>query len=150
MLRLLVIMLAAAAPSVALAQEAGADSFRRCAACHLPNGAGVPGSYPPLSAQVAGFSRSTPGRSYLIAVVAQGLAGPTTIGGAAYNGFMPAQPGLSDQALADTLNHLLTTIIAAADVKPFTAEEVRAVRAQAAGRSAQQSLELRPPEDPSP
>jgi hypothetical protein len=82
----------------------------------------VPGSYPTLAAQVAGFSRSTSGRSYLVTAVSQGLAGPITVRGAAYSGFMPAQPGLSDEALADALNHLLTTIIAAPDVKPFTAE----------------------------
>ena len=130
-------------PSLGLAQD-GAQTFQRCAACHLPDGRGVPGAYPPLAGQVTTFARTPAGRAYLVSVVDKGVTGPLSVGGTTYRGFMPAQPGLSDQALAETLNHLLTVVLKGSDSRPYTAAEVKELRERAAGGSAQQTLSMRP------
>ncbi|RME61887.1 MAG: cytochrome c [Alphaproteobacteria bacterium] len=130
MTRLMVWLLLAASASLAGtaaaddAGDAGSRLFHRCAACHLPTGKGVPGSFPPLGAQVAQAAQSAPGRAYLVLVVSKGLMGPISVSGQSYRGVMPAQSGLSDQD--------------AADATPFTAAEVARIRqanAQATART---------------
>lgn len=137
----------AAPPSAAIAGEA---QFRRCAACHLATGRGVPGAYPPLGQQVGAFARDRAGRTYLVGVVSRGVTGPLSVAGAKYNGFMPAQAGLSDADLSETLNYLLTTVARAPGSKPFTPAEVRDIRAKLGPVSAQQTLGLRPPASSAP
>lgn len=136
--------LALAAP--ALGQDAPADGaavFARCAACHLPDGAGVPGAFPALRGQVGRFAAGPGGRDYLVSVVSHGLTGPLQANGAAYAGFMPAQ-SLTDAEAAAVLNHLLTVIAPAPAARAFTAAEVAARRAGREGASAQDSRALRP------
>jgi len=144
MTRLMVWLLLAASASLAGtaaaddAGDAGSRLFHRCAACHLPTGKGVPGSFPPLGAQVAQAAQSAPGRAYLVLVVSKGLMGPISVSGQSYRGVMPAQSGLSDQDAADVLNHVLHDLANAADATPFTAAEVARIRqanAQATART---------------
>ena len=42
---------------------------QRCAACHLSNGAGVPGAFPPLKTDVRKLAGTVAGRRYLALVV---------------------------------------------------------------------------------
>lgn len=120
-----------AAPAVA---ADGPSLFKRCAACHLPNGAGIPGAYPPLQADFRALSAKPGGRRYLILAVVKGLAGPITVDGKTFRGVMPAQGGMDDLAVATVLNHVATGIAnAGKGFKPFTPAEVAAVRA--AGKS---------------
>lgn len=108
----------------------GAAVYKRCAACHLPTGAGVPGAYPPLGKDVAGFAARAEGRRYLVLAVAKGLTGPITAEGKVFHGVMPAQAGLNDAQIAAVLNHVVHTIApGGAGAKSFTAAEVAEHRA---------------------
>lgn len=78
----------------------------RCAACHQPTGAGVPGAFPPLAGSewLAGSERR------LVALVLHGVSGPITVKGNSYNGAMPAFAAqLGDAELAALLSHLRAT-----------------------------------------
>lgn len=116
-----------AAPAIA---ADGPTLYKRCAACHLPNGAGVPGAFPSLQTDFRAQAASTNGRRYLILAVVKGLAGPITVDGKTFRGVMPAQVGLDDQDVATVLNHVATVIANVGNgFKPFTPAEVAAVRA---------------------
>ncbi|MFM7067711.1 MAG: c-type cytochrome [Gammaproteobacteria bacterium] len=132
----------AALPWAALAAD-GPTLYRQCAACHLPSGAGVPGTYPPLAS--ADFRRqviSPGGRRYLVLVVLKGVIGPLTVDGKQYFSVMPAQ-SLDDAGVAGVLNHVARDIARVGDgFQAFTPEEVAAVRAADAGLSAQQVAAL--------
>lgn len=112
----------------------GATIYRRCAACHLPNGAGVPNAFPPLNSNdFRALVVKPEGRRYLALVVIKGLSGPIVVDGKNYMGVMPAQSGLDDAQVAAVLNHVATDIAKVkAGYKPFSAEEVAAARAAAA------------------
>jgi mono/diheme cytochrome c family protein len=74
-----------------------------CAACHGVDGAGVPGSFPPLvdnpNAQDA---------NYVADVIRNGLNGPIDVNGEPYDGAMPFFSNLSDADIAD-INAFLAT-----------------------------------------
>jgi len=112
----------------------GAAIYKRCAACHLPTGAGVPGAYPPLGADFARLAGSPAGRRYIVLAVLRGVSGPITVAGKPFLGVMPAQ-GLDDASAAAVLNHVATRI-AKAKAAPFTAAEIASVRASGAGVTA--------------
>lgn len=112
-------------------QSAQAESFQRCAACHLATGEGVPGAFPPLKGRVAHIAASPEGRAYLIAVVNAGLMGSITIGGVPYLGVMPAQgPSLDAKSIRDALNYAVQ-VLDKGNVKPnwrpFSTDEVQRV-----------------------
>jgi mono/diheme cytochrome c family protein len=130
MMRVLMV-LAAFAPSVVVAAD-GATLYKRCAACHLPTGAGVPGAYPPLGPDFATMAKKPDGRRYLVLAVIKGVSGPISVGGKPFRSVMPAQAGMSDDDVAEVLNHVAQKIAkAGAGFKPFTDAEVRAVRSGA-------------------
>jgi len=121
----------------AAAQSAdGAKIYSRCAACHLANGQGVPGAFPPLQKDVKSFAAKAEGRRYLVLVVTHGVSGPIKAEGKAYRGFMPPQSGLSDDQIAAVLNHVT------AAAKPFTANEVAQLKASGARLKPSQVAEL--------
>jgi hypothetical protein len=127
-------VLAAAFGSGARAEPTD-GAFKRCAACHLPTGAGVPGAIPPLTEHVGRIAATPVGRAYLVSVVAVGLSGPIEVDGQAYSGVMPAQRTLQDPEVAAALNHLISSWskgVVPKDWRPFTAEEVASVRAAGA------------------
>jgi mono/diheme cytochrome c family protein len=104
-------LLIAALNGSALAEEPahpGKATYQRCAACHLPDGAGVPGAYPPLAANVTTFSASEQGRDYLTYVVLKGMSGELSVADQTYRGAMPAiGASLSDAQIADLLNFVI-------------------------------------------
>lgn len=123
----------------------GASIYKRCAACHLATGAGVPGAYPKLGRQVAGFAGNKQGREYLVTVISAGLTGELKIDDKVYHGYMPAQSTLTDEQVAAVLNHVVTSIAKApASTKLFTADEVNMVRADHINAKAADTLKLRP------
>ena len=129
-MRLIVLALAA----TMLAQPALADdnesAYQSCAACHLANGEGVPGAFPPLHTRVAAIAALEGGREYLISVVAFGLMGQMTVDGVSYVGFMPGNSGTYEPAvLAAALNHLLYELSdqPADEDDAFSAEELQAL-----------------------
>lgn len=129
---------------LALAQADGAKLYAQCASCHQANGQGLPGAFPPLAGHVSEILNLKGGREYLILVLLNGLQGPIEVKGMKYNGAMPAFGGLKDEEIAALLNHIATAWGDAKkvkDFKPFTAEEVKALRTKKL--TAQQVLEER-------
>ncbi|MEJ6556303.1 MAG: cytochrome c [Flavobacteriaceae bacterium] len=72
-----------------------------CMQCHMTNGEGVPGAFPPLA-----------NSDYLLDIektiyaLKFGLKGPITVNGKAYNSVMSSQ-GLDDEEIADVMNYIL-------------------------------------------
>jgi mono/diheme cytochrome c family protein len=131
-----------ATPALAAAPD-GAAIYKRCSACHLPTGAGVPGAYPVLGANFRSHAATPAGRNYLILVVAKGLTGSITVEGKTYQGFMPAQV-LDDESVAAVLNHVGGRVAADQGFRPFTGGEVAAARASGAKLNAAAVGKLRP------
>ena len=130
-----------AAPTAQAAD--GAALFQHCSACHLPTGAGVPGTYPPLAADFRAQAVTPEGRRYLTLVVLKGVMGALTVDGKPYFAVMPAQSQLDDEGIATVLNHVATTIAKVGEgFVPFTAADVAAVRAADSALSAQQVAQL--------
>lgn len=114
---------AARAESAAAAEALWA----RCAVCHQPNGEGIPGAFPPISAQVRALAAQPAGREYLVLVITRGLIGAITVEGVAYRSAMPAQQ-LGDAELSALLNYLAAKF-GAAEAAEFGADEVAEIRA---------------------
>jgi mono/diheme cytochrome c family protein len=137
---------AAPAPAAAPAAPAAAGAFvkasdeqmkrgaavyaRTCIACHQPTGKGLPPVFPSIS--------ETPivvGNPELpIKFILQGLMGPITVGGSTYNSMMPPVAGVNDQDIADVLTYVRQSF--GNKGNPVSADQVKAVRAATAGRTA--------------
>jgi mono/diheme cytochrome c family protein len=127
-LAILLALAGSAATGQAMAADDGATIYKRCAACHLANGAGVPGAFPPLKTDVRKLAGTPAGRRYLALVVIRGVSGPITVDGKPYRGMMPAQAGLNDAQVAAVLNH----VVRSGSAKPFTPKEIAGYRAGSA------------------
>lgn len=100
-----------------------------CAPCHQPDGLGVEGKYPPLAGSewVLG-PPEIPAR-----IVLNGLQGPITVRGRAFDNEMPAQgANLSDAEIAAVLTYVRASW--GNKAAPVTAELVAKARAAGAGR----------------
>lgn len=142
-------MLMGAAPARADASAAaGATVFaERCAVCHGPQAAGIPGTFPSLHEQIVSFARTPHGRDYLVMVVTTGLIGGFKVNGISYNGAMPAQSGLSEEQVAAVLNYLASNLGANAAAAPsLSAADVAETRARHPDRAAPSTRLLRPAE----
>ena len=109
-----------------------ADAYAACSACHLPDGAGVPGAFPPIRNRAAAMARLDGGREYMIAVVTYGLMGTIQVDSAQYFGVMAGLgASMSDDEIAAALNYIVFALSddEVTDVEPFTAAEVGQVRA---------------------
>lgn len=75
----------------------------RCAACHQPNGQGLPGVFPPLAG-----SEWVNGRdSTVAAIVIHGITGSLSVKGSRYDGAMPTfGTQLSDDEIAAVLSYV--------------------------------------------
>ncbi len=75
----------------------------KCAACHQPNGQGIPGLFPPLAA-----SEWVTGKPEVLAnILLHGIDGKITVKGTDYNGQMPAfKDLLKDDELAAVLSYI--------------------------------------------
>ena len=87
------------------ASDGAALFTARCAACHQPNGQGLPGVFPPLAG-----SEWVNGRdSTAAAILIHGITGELVVKGSRYNGAMPAFGlQLSDEQIAAVLSYLRT------------------------------------------
>ena len=95
-----------------------------CMTCHLPNGKGIPGTYPPLD----GSNWLTEKREASIRGVKFGMQGPITVNGQKYDNIMTPM-GLSNQEVADAMNYVMNSWSNKND-KIVTAEEVAAIEKQ--------------------
>lgn len=75
-----------------------------CAACHQPDGKGIPGAFPP----VANSDYLNKDVKRAMSVVKNGLSGPIEVNGQKYNGVMPAL-GVSDEDAANVLTYVYST-----------------------------------------
>lgn len=75
-----------------------------CMQCHLANGKGVPGNFPPL----AGSNWLKDKRTESIHGVKYGQKGEIEVNGVTYNGVMVPM-GLSDEEVADVMNYVMNS-----------------------------------------
>ncbi len=94
-----------------------------CLACHMANGTGVPGMFPPL----AKTDWVTGDKERLIRITIQGLSGEIEVNGTTYNNIMPPNSHLSDREIADVLTYIRQSF--GNDASEITVEEVQKVRA---------------------
>ena len=73
-----------------------------CISCHLNQGEGVPGTFPPL----ANSDYVLQHREKSIRAIKYGLEGEIIVNGESYNNTMPS-PGLEDEEIADVMNYIL-------------------------------------------
>lgn len=92
-----------------------------CVACHMTNGQGVKGAFPPLD----GSDWLTDKRAESIHSVKFGQQGEIVVNGETYNGVM-APLGLSDQEVADVLNYVMNSWSNTQD-KMVTLQEVQSI-----------------------
>ncbi|MDH3439497.1 MAG: cytochrome c [Gammaproteobacteria bacterium] len=129
-MRLLIILVALIVTPFARA-EYDAQSFATCAACHLPDGVGVPGAFPPVRNRAAKIAALEGGREYLVTAVTYGLMGTIEVDGAQYFGVMAGAAGaLSNADIAAALNYLVFDLNDGStdSIEPFSADEVAAVQ----------------------
>lgn len=109
----------------------GAQVFNaNCSACHQTTGEGVPGQFPPLAGSdwvnVDGAARK-------IRIVLNGLNGPITVNGVAFNGAMNSfKDSLSDADIAAVLTYVGSAW--GNKAPPVSVDEVKAIRAEIASR----------------
>ncbi len=84
---------------------AGQDVYAGiCLACHMQNGEGIAGVFPPLAK--SDYMMKDIDRN--IKNLIEGLSGEITVNGSKYNQVMPAS-GLDDQDIADVLNYVMNS-----------------------------------------
>ncbi|CAL65789.1 c-type cytochrome [Christiangramia forsetii] len=96
-----------------------------CVTCHLPNGKGIPGTYPPLD----GSNWLTEKREESIRGVKYGMQGPIEVNGEKYDNIMTPM-GLSDKEVADAMNYAMNSWSNNID-DMVTEEEVAAIQESA-------------------
>lgn len=102
--------------------ERGAEIYVDfCMQCHLVDGKGVAGTFPPLAN--ADFLLKNIDKS--IYAVKFGLNGEIIVNGKSYNSAMP-DPGLYDDEIADVMNYILNSWGNAHKI-PITEEQVTAI-----------------------
>ena len=75
-----------------------------CVQCHLDNGEGVAGIFPPLSNSDYLFNNIRES----IYGIKYGMEGPITVNGELYDGIMVSQ-GLDNEEIADVMNYILNS-----------------------------------------
>ncbi|MDP3071561.1 MAG: cytochrome c [Opitutaceae bacterium] len=106
-----------------------------CITCHQPNGAGLPGAFPPL----ANSEWVTGSEERLIRIALHGLQGPIKVAGADYNSAMPGFGqgsgfNWSDDKIAAVLTYIRQEWGNKAG--PIAVDKVTAVRTKEGARSA--------------
>jgi mono/diheme cytochrome c family protein len=118
-------------------EERGQRIYRAyCVSCHLADGSGIPGMYPPL--QQTDWVEGDAGR--VIRLLLNGMAGPYEVKGNQYNNIMPAHGTLSDNQIADVLTFVRSNF--GNDASAITPDEVHAVRSTNEKRGMWEPAEL--------
>ncbi|PKQ45222.1 cytochrome C [Confluentibacter flavum] len=80
----------------------GSDIYQDfCITCHMGNGEGLAGAFPPLAKSDYLMNH----RAKSIHAIKYGLQGEITVNGKKYNGLMAYQ-GLTDEEVADVMNYI--------------------------------------------
>jgi mono/diheme cytochrome c family protein len=103
---------------------------RTCIACHQPTGKGLAPVFPSLAATpLVNGDPALP-----VKFILNGLMGPITVDGVTFNSMMPPVAGVTDQDIADVLTYVRQSF--GNKSNPVTADQVKAVRAANAARTA--------------
>lgn len=116
----------------AKARAAGQQVYNTaCMLCHQANGLGTAGQFPPLD----GSEWVTGSIGRLVRIPHNGLTGPITVKGEAWNGAMPAMgAALTDEDMANLLTYIRSAWSNKAG--PVTVEQVTTIRKAIADRTA--------------
>ncbi len=123
-----------------------ASTYTTCAACHLPDGVGVPGAFPPVRNRAAAMAQLDGGRDYLIAVASYGLMGNMTVDAVQYFGVMPGNSAaMSPEDIAAVLNYIVFELNDAETeaMDAFSAEEVERAQSEVRAKSPAAAGEVR-------
>jgi mono/diheme cytochrome c family protein len=93
-----------------------------CLSCHMENGEGVPGLYPPLTQTEFVLGD----KERLIKIVLLGQEGPIIVKGQPYNNIMTKLDFLGDKEISEVLTFVRSDF--GNDADPVTIDEVKAVR----------------------
>ncbi|MEX2349386.1 MAG: cytochrome c [Flavobacteriaceae bacterium] len=93
-----------------------------CVQCHLPNGKGTEGIFPPLD----GADWLVEKRTESIHAVKYGQKGEIVVNGVTYNNMMPPM-GLTDREVADVMNYIMNSWSNTQD-NMVTVDEVKAIK----------------------
>lgn len=134
---------ATGAPGGAGAVASGEQIYQqRCITCHMANGEGTPGVFPPL----AGSEYATAANVAVPAsIVVFGLQGPVDVKGTQYNGIMPPYGTgieMSNEEVAAVLTHVRSSFGNSASA--VTPEDVAKARSARTGSGAMTAQELKP------
>jgi mono/diheme cytochrome c family protein len=130
-------LLAAALPAQAQTGAGRGDAGLRvyatnCAVCHQAGGTGMAGAFPPLAGHVPELLKRADGRSYVGKLLLFGLEGEISVNGNSFAGAMPPWEALSDSDIAAVINYVSNAWdngrSLPTDFKPFTADEINALR----------------------
>src|SRR5271167_2105432 len=133
-----IVWLAAALPAQAQTSAGSTDTGSRvyaanCVACHQAGGTGMAGAFPPLAGHVPDLLKRADGRTYVGKVLLFGLEGEINVNGNAFAGQMPPWNALSDDEIAAVINYVSNAWdngkSLPSDFKPFTSDEIKALRA---------------------
>lgn len=97
---------------------------QNCAACHQPDGKGVPGAFPPLAGSDFLKNKDT---KKIIDAVKNGLTGAIKVNGEKYDGVMPSL-GLSDEDIANVLTYVYHSW--GNSKKTISPQQVKAIKAE--------------------
>ncbi|MDZ7716820.1 MAG: copper-containing nitrite reductase [Balneolaceae bacterium] len=102
--------------------EFGRETYMSvCQACHMADGSGIEGAFPPVAN--SDYLNENPDRG--ISAVVHGLSGEITVNGETYNGIMPRQ-NLTNEEVANVVTYLLNNFDnAGGEVTPEDVERVR-------------------------
>lgn len=126
----------------AVAEESAPDPMvigkrvftQNCAVCHQATGLGQAGQFPPLAGSEWVQSQDWHGDNHLVKVVLNGLMGPVSVKGEAYNGAMPPLgAALDDEKISAVLTYIRNEWGNSAP--PIPAEFVAQIRADNEGRA---------------
>jgi mono/diheme cytochrome c family protein len=111
-----------------------------CSVCHQPTGQGLPGQFPPL-VESEWVLAAEPGR--IIRLVLDGIQGPITVKGQAFNGAMPPwRELLKDEEIAAVLTYIRQNKNWGNAASAVSPARVKAVRDKVAARPAWSADEL--------
>jgi len=130
---LFVTVLAACEPPPQELQAKGGEQIyaKLCSSCHAPDGRSLATLAPPLAGHAVRLLEAG-GRTHLIRIVLNGMAGPIEVNGRPYNAIMTPLRYLKDDQVADVLNFVVTSWgndkLLPGDHKPFAPDEVQKAR----------------------
>lgn len=131
----------ASAATTTVANAEGEAIYSRCLACHMANGEGMPGAFPPLN----GSELVNADPDVMISILIHGLQGPVEVKGQPYNGVMlpyGTSVPMTDQELAAVVTYVRQSWGNSASA--VTAEDVARVRAATADRTGPYTAEELP------